>query len=140
MERLLLVVALAAVAAGVAAVIRARTRPDAPTRPTWAVPDQVDRRDFARPDAPWLVAVFSSATCLACRATWDKAKALESDSVAVQDVDAVADARLHQRYGIDAVPLVLVVDGAGLVRASFLGEPPATDLWAAVADARDAAG
>lgn len=137
MERVLLVVVLAGVATGAAAVIRARTRSDPPTRPTWAVPDQLDRREFARPEAPWLVAVFSSATCLACRATWEKARQLESDEVAVQDVDAVADASLHERYGIDAVPLVLVAGPDGLVRATFLGEPPAADLWAAVADARD---
>ncbi|HYI60741.1 MAG TPA: hypothetical protein VEW93_02935 [Acidimicrobiales bacterium] len=140
MERLLVVVVLAAVAVGVAALIRARTRSDAPTRPAWAVPDHLDRREFARPEAPWLVAVFSSATCLACRATWDKARALESDSVAVQELEAVADADLHARYGVDAVPLVVVAGPDGTVRASFLGEPPTSELWAAVASARDADG
>ena len=138
MERLLLVVALGVVALAVAALIRSRTRLDAPTRPTWAVPDQVDRADFARPGAPWLVAVFSSATCLACQATWEKARPLESDDVAVQDVDAVADDGLHRRYGVDAVPMLLIAGPDGRVRASFLGEPPTADLWAAVADLRAA--
>lgn len=137
-ERLLLVVVLAGAVAGLAAVIRSRTRSDPPTRPAWAVPDHLDRRDFARPDAPWLVAVFSSATCLACRATWEKARQLESDSVAVQELEALAAADLHARYGIDAVPLVVLAGPDGTVKASFLGEPPAADLWAAVADARDA--
>jgi hypothetical protein len=80
--------------------------------------------------------VFSSATCLACRATWEKARQLESDEVAVQDIDAVTDAGLHQRYGVDAVPLLLVLGPDGTVRRHFLGEPSAADLWAAVADAR----
>lgn len=135
----MLLVALAGAAAAVAAVIRARTRSDPPTRAAWAVPDHLDRREFARPEAPWLVAVFSSATCLACRATWEKARALESDEVAVQELEATDRADLHARYGIDAVPLVVVAGPDGTVRGSFLGEPPAAELWAAVADARDAA-
>lgn len=139
MERLLLLLVLGAVAVGVAALLQARTRRDAPTRPTWAVPDEVDRSEFARPDVAWLVAVFSSSTCLACRATWEKARQLESDDVAVQDVDAVESASLHERYGVDAVPMVVIVGPEGRVCASFLGEPPTADLWSAVADARAAA-
>ena len=81
--------------------------------------------------------MFSSSTCTACRATWEKARQLESDEVAVCDLDSVADAGLHRRYGIDAVPLVLIADAEGRVRGSFLGEPPAADLWKAVADARE---
>lgn len=137
MDRLVLLVVLAALAAGVAVVLRSRARTDAPTRPTWAVPGEVDRADLPRPDAPWLVVVFSSSTCMACRATWEKARQLESDDVAVADLDSVADAELHRRYGIDAVPLVLIADVDGRVRGSFLGEPPAADLWKAVADARE---
>ena len=132
----MLVVLLAALAVGVAAVLRSRTRSDAPTRPTWAVPDHVDRRELARPEAPWLVLVFSSSTCAACRGTWEKARQLESDDVAVQDLDAVGDAALHERYGIDAVPMLLIAGADGTVRSSFLGEPPAADLWSLMADLR----
>lgn len=139
-ERVLLVLALVAGAVVVAAAIRARTRTDPPTRAAWTVPDHLSRSELARPEAPWLVAVFSSETCLACRGTWDKARLLESDEVAVQEIEATADADLHRRYGIDAVPLVLVAGPDGDVAASFLGEPSAADLWAAVAAARDAAG
>jgi hypothetical protein len=135
-ERLLLVLVLAAAAGGVAAVLR-RGRGDAPTQgPSWAVPAQLDRADFARPEAPWLVAVFSSATCLSCRGTWEKAQHLESTDVAVQELEAVRDRELHARYGVEAVPMVVVADVSGLVRASYLGEPTATDLWAAVAELR----
>lgn len=137
MVAVIVAVVVAAVAAGVAWWLRSR-RPDAPTQAqSWAVPTHVDRADFVRPDAPWLVAVFSSATCLSCRATIEKAEALESSAVAVQDVEAVADKAVHERYGVEAVPMVLVVDADGVVRASFLGEPTATDLWAAVAEARE---
>jgi hypothetical protein len=140
LERLLVLVALAAVAAAVAWIVRSRLGSDAPTRPAWAVPDHVDRADLDHPDRPWMVAVFSSSTCLACRATWEKARQLESDEVAVQDVDAVEARALHERYGVDAVPLLLVLGPDGTVHTSFLGEPSAADLWAAVADVREAAG
>ncbi len=125
------------VAVAVATVVQHRTRPDAPAQgPSWTVPAQLDRADFDRPAAPWLVAVFSSATCLACQATWDKAALLGSDAVAVQKLEAVADRALHQRYGVDAVPMVLVADDRGVVQRSFVGEPTATDLWAALAELR----
>lgn len=137
MELLWPLLALAGVGAAVAAVVRARLRTDAPIRPAWAVPDHVDRSDLDRPETPWMVAVFSSSTCLACQATWAKVEVLESDEVAVQELDSVADAGLHERYGVDAVPLLLVLDAEGTVRRHFLGEPTATDLWAAVAEARE---
>jgi len=43
---------------------------------------------------------------------------------------------LHDRYGIDAVPTVVVVDADGVVRGSFIGPVTATDLWAGVAEIR----
>jgi len=137
-ERIVVVLVLGTVAVVVAAVLRRWGRPDAPTRPTWAVPDQIDRGDFDGPDVPWLVVVFSSSTCTACRGTWEKARQLASDEVAVQDLDSVADAGLHSRYGVDVVPMVLLVGPDGAVRSSFLGEPPTAELWAAMASAREA--
>jgi hypothetical protein len=101
------------------------------------VPAQLDRHDFARPDAPWLVAVFTSATCNTCAGVWDKAQHLESDVVAVQELEHLAERAMHERYGIEAVPTTLVVDAEGIVQRSFLGPVTATDLWAAVAEARE---
>ncbi len=138
MPQLLIVVVLVAVAVVVALVLQRRSAPDAPEQgPSWAVPTQLDRNDFARPDAPWLVAVFSSSTCLACAGTWQKAEILESAEVAVQSLDSIADKAVHDRYRIDAVPMVLLADAGGAVRRSFVGEPTATDLWAAVAQLRE---
>jgi len=137
MEPVLIAVVLVAVAVVVALVI-SRRRPDAPTQPTtWSVPAQIDRADFARPDAPWLVAVFTSATCSSCQGTWEKARHLESDEVAVQELEVGADAALHRRYRIDAVPITVVADAVGVVRASFVGPVTATDLWATVAELRE---
>jgi thioredoxin-related protein len=135
MERLLLAVGIVLAASVVAAVLR-RRRPAPPTQARYQVPVQLDRDDFAGADRPWLVAVFSSTTCLSCEKALDKAAVLESELVAFQDVSYQTDRDLHERYSIDTVPTIVVADEAGVVRASFIGVPTATDLWAAVAEAR----
>lgn len=135
MERIVVALVLVAVAVVVAIVVD-RRRPDAPTQPTWTVPRQLDRADFTRPDAPFLVAVFTSARCDSCRGTIEKAAVLACDDVAVDDVEVTARRDVHERYGIDAVPTVVIVDADGVVQASFVGPPTATDLWAAVAEVR----
>jgi hypothetical protein len=137
MERLVVALALAAVAMVVALVLQRRQRSDAPVRTGYAVPDQLDRGDFARPEAPWLVALFSSATCRTCEGVREKARQLASDEVAVQEVEVTTEPELHRRYRIEAVPTTVVADAAGVVRASFLGPVTAADLWAEVAALRE---
>jgi hypothetical protein len=132
------IVAVVVVIAFVVALVAQRRAPDAPARSGHGIPDQLDRTDFTHPTAPWLIAVFTSATCDVCTDTWQKAMVLESPDVAVQRIEFPRERLLHQRYGIEAVPLVLVVDDRGVVRNSFVGPTPATHLWAAVAEARDA--
>ncbi len=135
-ERIILAAAVVAVATIVAIVVE-RRKPAPPTQPPWTAPAQLDRRDFDRPGAPWLIAVFTSATCDSCAAALQKAAVLASDDVVVQDVEVVARKDLHDRYGIDAVPLILLADAEGVVRSSFAGPPRASDLWSAVAEARE---
>lgn len=136
MDRVVVAVAIIAVVAVVAVIARSRRKPDAPTQRTTAIPDQLDRSDFDRPDAPWLVAVFSSATCDVCRSVVDKARVLESRDVAVVDVEYLTARSLHERYAIAVVPTLVVADSRGVSRAGFVGPMSATDLWAAVAEAR----
>jgi hypothetical protein len=135
-NRALLALALMAVAVGVAWVLRRRSHTDAPTQVTWKVPVQIDRADFAGSDRPWLVALFSSATCATCQSMADKVQVLESTEVAIDNIEHGMQADLHKRYSIDAVPLTVVADHEGVVRASFVGPVSATDLWAAVAEVR----
>ncbi|MGK2949109.1 MAG: hypothetical protein ACSLFP_11080 [Acidimicrobiales bacterium] len=137
MERIALAVVLALVALAVAALLQRRQRPAPPVRTGYTVPQQLDRADFARPEAPWLVAVFTSSTCDACGGVWERAQPLESEAVAVQEIEYLAQRDLHDRYEIEAVPSTLVVDADGVVSKSFLGSVTATDLWAAVAEARE---
>ena len=136
MDRVVVAVAIIAVVAIVAVIARSRRTPDAPTQRTTAIPDQLDRSDFDRPDAPWLVAVFSSATCDVCRSVVDKARVLESRDVAVVDVEYLTARSLHERYAIAVVPTLVVADSRGVSRAGFVGPMSATDLWAAVAECR----
>jgi hypothetical protein len=136
MERLLIAAAIVVVVAVVAIVARRRRPVDVPTQRRFAVPEQLDRSVFPRPEAPWLVAVFSSATCDVCQSVVAKAEVLASDDVAVAEVEYGADRALHDQYTIEAVPTTVVADRRGVVVASFLGPVTATDLWAAVAEAR----
>ena len=130
-----IVVAVVAIAVG---VVASKQRPAAPAAPVHhEVPTQLDRDDFSRPDAPWLVAVFTSATCETCKKVLDAAALLDSDYVAVTNVEVSADAALHERYDVTAVPIVVMADRLGVVRGSFLGPPSAADLWAKLAEIRE---
>ena len=121
----------------VVAVVLERRRPQPPTQDRWPVPTQLDRDDFDGGAAPWLVAVFTSATCESCARATAKASVLASPSVAYLEVPYQTRKDLHVRYGVEAVPCIVVADSEGVVRASFIGAPTATDLWAAVAEARN---
>jgi hypothetical protein len=137
MERVVVALVLVAVAVAVAVVLE-RRRPAPPTQPRhWDAPSQLDRDDFDGRDRPWLVAVFTSATCDSCAKVVPKARVLESPDVAVVEIPYQTAADLHRRYGVEAVPTLVVAGPDGVVRASFIGQPTATDLWAAVAEARD---
>jgi hypothetical protein len=137
MTQLAIVVVVGAVAGAIAWFLQRRTAPDPERGSSWTVPELVNRSDFDRPEAPWLVALFSSSTCLACRGTAAKAAVLASDEVVFEEIDHIERKDLHERYGIDAVPMLLLVDTVGSVRRSFVGEPSATDLWAALAELRE---
>ncbi len=137
MTRAIIALAIVAVAAAVAYVVQKRRVPDAPTQRRYHVPEQLDRDDFDGPDVAWLVAVFTSESCNACAEVARKAEVLASDDVVVVNVEFGASRSLHERYGIDAVPTLVVAGSEGVTRRSFVGPVTATDLWAAVAEARD---
>ena len=135
MSRAVIAVVLIGLAVVVAQLLR-RRRPEPPTQSRWAVPAQLDRADFVRPDAPWLVAAFTSATCASCEGAVAKAAVLASEDVAFEEISFQTGKETHERYAIETVPMIVVADHEGVVRASFVGTPSATELWAAVADAR----
>jgi Thioredoxin len=124
------------VIAGVVTWRLERRRPTPPPRDAYPVPRQLDRADFPRADAPWLVALFSSTTCDSCEGLPAKLAPLESAEVATCEVEFHEQAEVHTRYEISGIPTTVVADADGVVRAAFVGAFTATDLWAAVAEAR----
>lgn len=132
----ILIVGLVVAGALLVAFLLQRRKPDAPIRTGYSTPEQLDRGDFDRPDAPWLVAVFTSATCATCADVWTKAQVLASADVVVQQLEYGRDRALHERYAVDAVPALVVADRDGVVQRSFLGPVSATHLWAALAEVR----
>jgi hypothetical protein len=136
MERLVVVAAVVVLAVVVALIAR-RRRPDAPANPVeHAAPAQLDRSDFDGAAAPWLVAVFSSATCDSCRGVWERVAPLASSEVATMEVEVGARRDLHDRYHVTAVPTTVIADADGVVRQSFIGPVSATHLWGAIAELR----
>ena len=132
--------AVAGVIIAVVAVVAwsLRRRPAAaPPRDVYPVPRQLDRAEFPRHEAPWLVALFSSAACDSCATLPPKLAVLESPDVATCDVQAEAQGALHRRYQIAAVPTTVVADADGVVQRAFVGAFTATDLWAALAELRE---
>ena len=130
-----MVALIVVVAAVVAARLLERRRPAPPTRDAYPVPAQLDRLDFPRPDAPWLFVLFSSGTCDSCGPMATRVAALESDTVATVDVEAKADKPLHDRYRIEGVPMVVLADTDGVVRAGFVGSVDSWELEDALAKA-----
>lgn len=108
-----------------------------PTQPRGNVPAQLDRNDFVSPDAAWLVVAFTSSTCSTCSDVSRKAAVLVSKEVGFQEAEYSRDRILHDRYGIDAVPTLVIADQRGVVHFGHLGPISATDLWAAMARCRD---
>jgi Thioredoxin len=137
LTRVAVAAALVVLVAAIAWWLRRRQVPAPPTQPRWQAPAQIDRADFPAAGEPWLVVLFTSATCHTCADMARKAAVLASRHVAVAEVEFTARRDLHRKYGIDAVPILLVAGPDGAVRATFIGPATATDLWAAVAEARD---
>jgi hypothetical protein len=133
--RIAIALALVAIAAVVAWRLE-RRRPAPPPRDAYPVPRQLDRADFPRADAGWLVALFSSTTCDSCSGLPAKLAPLESADVATCEIEYHAQPDLHTRYEISGIPTTVVADADGVVCAAFVGAFTATDLWAAVAEAR----
>lgn len=135
MERLAIAAVLVVVAVVVSRLLQ-RRRPAPPTQPRWEPPAQLDRADFDDAAKPWLVVVFTSATCESCRDATEKARVLASSEVGFQDVSWQDRKDVHDRYSVEVVPTTVMADADGVVRASFVGFVTATDLWAALAEAR----
>ena len=134
MLTLVIVIVVVIAAGAIAFVVNGRT-PDAPSTPQFAAPQQLDRGDFDQPHTPWLLALFSSETCLSCHDARDVLADVTFSSVVVQDLPVESQKATHVRYGVDAVPIVTLADSDGVVRWSWLGAPPPEAIRDALVDA-----
>ncbi|MEM8902295.1 MAG: hypothetical protein AAGF02_01215 [Actinomycetota bacterium] len=137
MERYVLAVGLLVVAVGIALVLERRRTPASVPSRRYRIPTHLDRLDFPEPEAPWLLAVFTSTTCDSCRGVLEAVEPLRSPDVAVADVPFQLHRDLHRRYEIDAVPAAVAVDVHGEVKASWLGVIDTGELWTTVSDLVD---
>jgi hypothetical protein len=134
--RVVVAVAILAVAVGIAWWLERRRVVAPPSQGRVIAPEQLDRNDFPRPDAPWLVVLFTSRHCDSCAGLVDKALPLASADVAVVEIEYTLEPELHARYQIDAAPITVLVDQQGVTRAAFVGAYAAPELWSALADVR----
>lgn len=131
MTRILVLIALTALAVGVAWALQ-RRRPEAPTAPSYRAPRQIDRDDFDVPAELNLVLVFASSTCHTCPMVWEAVNRIERSGTGAQRVQVQEQPDLHKRYKIDGVPTTLVVAPDGAVHASFFGLVEADTIAAAL--------
>jgi hypothetical protein len=134
-ERFIVALVLVTVAV-VVALVAERRRRQRTGAPGFVAPDRVERSDFARPDAPWLLAVFTSSTCETCAEVAATAVSFTDADVVVHELEAKKDRAAHERYGINAVPLVVLADGDGSVRFHLFGPVRAEEIAEALAAAR----
>ena len=120
MSQLLLATGLALGALAIAAVLQ-RRKPAAPMQGSFVAPTQLDRQDFAYPEAPWLIAEFMADTCLVCDEVWKQVDAIDQGGVAIEKLEVNEAKLLHDRYRIDGVPTTVLADSNGVVRASWVG-------------------
>ncbi len=133
MIQLVVAVAIVVVGVGVAYWVRRHDSGSFARGERWSVPAQIERGDFVEPHTPRIVIVFSSQTCDACATTWERLGELVGDHVATQLVSYQDRRDLHDRYGIDAVPTLIVADLEGVVERSFVGPPSVEELTEALA-------
>ena len=136
--RLVIAVVILAVAGAIAWWLDHRRTVAPPSQGRAVAPQQLDRNDFPRPDASWLVVLFTSRHCDSCAGLVEKALPLASDDVGVVEVEYTLQPELHARYGIDAAPITVLVDRDGVTRGAFIGAYSAPELWSTLAELRNA--
>lgn len=122
--------AAVALVAAVGAWLQSRRGRPLPTAVRGEPPGQIDRADFRAPEAPWLIAVFTSKTCASCADVWNRVAAHDSAQVATENVEVGESPSLHRRYRIESVPTAVVADRHGRVQAAFVGPLGPDDLEA----------
>ena len=120
MSRLIVLVVLSC-GASIAAVLLRKLNYKNFVTSGWSIPGHLSREDFGFLNEPWLVVIFSAESCETCKPVVTESMQLTSLGIAIQEVAAETNKDLHEKYDIDAVPMLLLVDKFGVVRSSHLG-------------------
>lgn len=106
---------------------RANTAGTSARRPRirWAAPTLLARSDFPHPETPWLLAVFVADNCRSCDKVQSQLLRFQGDHTAVVEI---SQPELLDRYGVDAVPTVVLADAVGKVSFSHTGPLNRTSL------------
>ena len=117
----LIVLALISFGASLAAVLLRKLNYRNFVTSGWSIPGHLNREDFGFLNEPWLVVIFSSDSCETCKPVVAESMKLSSLGIAIQEIALETNKDLHEKYDIDAVPMLLLVDKFGVVRSSHLG-------------------
>lgn len=120
MSRILILIILSFLASSVAILLKKLNKQNFVTS-GWSIPGHIDRQDFEFPNEKWLAMVFSSNACKTCEPVVAKSMKLTTLGIAVQEVPLETKKHLHEKYAIDAVPMLLLTDKFGVVQSSYLG-------------------
>ena len=120
MSRVIVLVLLSSAASLTAVLLRKLNKRNFLTS-GWSIPGHLSREDFRFTNEPWLVVIFSSESCETCKPLVAESMKLSSLGIAIQEIAVETNKDLHEKYGIDAVPMLLLVDKFGVVRSSHLG-------------------
>lgn len=112
---------MALCALGIAVLLERHSASTAGPVPTGTVPTRIRRRDLGVGPDGWLLVLFSSSDCSSCARVRDRISTLAGPDVAIREVDHRSEPELHRRYGIDTVPLTVLVDRSGEVGLAVLG-------------------
>ena len=120
MSRVIVLVLLSSAASLTAVLLRKLNKRNFLTS-GWSIPGHLSREDFWFTNESWLVVIFSSESCETCKPLVAESMKLSSLGIAIQEIAVETNKDLHEKYGIDAVPMLLLVDKFGVVRSSHLG-------------------
>jgi len=134
MATIFLVLGAVVIALVVSTLARRHASP-AETEADHHIPDHLDGTDFNNPDGRRMLVVFSSNKCDTCAVVVESAMKLDFPWLMVDVVDIETREGLHNKYGIDAVPVTLLAETSGHVVKSFLGPAGLALMKQAIADA-----
>ncbi|GIU85320.1 MAG: hypothetical protein KatS3mg008_2095 [Acidimicrobiales bacterium] len=116
-----------ATAALVGLVLRRRGSQDAGLD-LHGVPVHLEPADLGLSPSEWALVVFTDSECASCASTVRSAREKTAGRVALVEVDYRIRPDLHEKYRVDAVPMLLLVADDGTVDSWFVGPPTDHDL------------